>query len=672
MSRWHKALLAGLIAGVACLAAVGWSSARQISFQRHGIEDETRLMARQVAVTLRNGLEKHLIALEQMATFFENSEEVTEEEFQSFATATLKRTPLCLRISAVDPSLRVRWVHPLETNRAVIGFEVKSNTLGYETTLRAMTEKEAVLSPPLELVGGAPGFILAAPIFRRASFTGLVVCSLRNQDFFASLLLPEVLERYEESVEDAGAPIFATASFEGTDAPIEPQVNEFDLGGRTWTIRVHSKGELVRKQLASGQLAFWIVGCLLALGVSSAAGLGTFWASEIMLRLRTQRKALRETRERLDGAMEQLLQAEKMTALGELVAGVAHEINNPLSSILGYTQLLMGKDLPEEVKTRRLETVHSEAERMARIVKNLLTFARKHPPEKRYLGLNGIIEKTLELKSYHFRVNQIRIVKELDPNLPKTMLDFHQLQQVFLNLFTNAEQALVEAGRRGTIRVATRIAGDRIEARVSDDGPGIPSENLARIFEPFFTTKKEGKGTGLGLSLCYGIMQEHGGSIRAESRPGQGASFVTVLPVARDEAAEAETGPARPAGALPHLRILVVDDERSVQDLLVDILSLKGHKVDTASDVPEALQKIASNGHDLIISDMKMPNGTGKDVYLATLQKSPRLAHRILFMTGDGANRKTKRFLEETGNVILPKPFKIEDLEKAIAGVVCN
>ena len=379
------------------------------------------------------------------------------------------------------------------------------------------------------------------------------------------------------------------------------------------------------------------------------------------------REMLSKTRERLDSAMQQLLQAEKLTALGELVAGVAHEINNPLSSIMGYSQLLLGKDLPPDVK-RRLETMLSEADRIARIVKNLLTFARKHPPEKAHLGANGIIEKTLELKAYHFRVSQIQVEKDLAVDLPTTLLDFHQIQQVLINLLNNAEQAMVEAGRAGTIRLTTRLVGERIEVRVSDDGPGIPLEIQSRIFEPFFTTKKEGKGTGLGLSLCYGIIQEHGGTIRVESAPGKGAVFVIELPVIQETTAVVQEAPNAPSqNTVPPLRILVIDDERTLQDFLVDLLRSRGHKVDTASDAPEALQKIAANGHDLIISDMKMPHGSGKDIYKAVIENSPRLARRIIFTTGDGASAEATRFLKDAGNEIVLKPFKIEEIERAIA-----
>ena len=378
---------------------------------------------------------------------------------------------------------------------------------------------------------------------------------------------------------------------------------------------------------------------------------------------------LRETRERLDMATRQLIQAEKLTALGELVAGVAHEVNNPLASIMGYTQLVLGRDLPADVR-RRLEIVFSEAERAGKIVRNLMTFARKQPPEKRYLGLNGIVEKTLELKAYHLRTSQIEVEKDLAANLPMTMLDFQQLQQVLLNLLNNAEQAMVEAGRGRKIRIATRAAGDRIEVRISDDGPGIPAEIQSRIFEPFFTTKKEGKGTGLGLSLCYGIIQEHGGSIRVESRPGEGTTFVTSLPVIRESMPGVGDPPGGEAPASRSLRILVVDDETNVQDMLADLLTARGHKVDTASDLPEAVRKIELDAHDLIISDMKLRGGSGRDIYEVAVNRSPRLARRIIFTTGDGASTETQEFLRKTGNEVLLKPCKLEEIERAIVQAI--
>ena len=380
---------------------------------------------------------------------------------------------------------------------------------------------------------------------------------------------------------------------------------------------------------------------------------------------------LRATKERLDGAMQQLLQAEKMTALGELVAGVAHEVNNPLTAVLGYTQLALSGDIPAEVR-RRLETVVSEAERASRIVRNLLTFARKHPPEKKYLGVNGIIEKTLELKAYHFRVNQVTLEQDLAQDLPKTMLDYHQIQQVLLNLFNNAEQAMTEHGGGGTLRLVSQKAQDKIEVCVTDTGPGIPADIQGRIFEPFFTTKKEGKGTGLGLSLCYGIVQEHGGVINVKSELGKGTTFAIALPILPDAnvAAMVSSAASVPRRPVARLRIFVIDDEPTVQSLFVELLSSHGYAVDTASDVPQALRKIAANSYDLVITNMKLPHGTGKDIYLGVAEKDPQLAKRIIFTTGDGSSQETQRFVRQLGKEILHKPFDLEAIERVITAAV--
>jgi two-component system NtrC family sensor kinase len=366
--------------------------------------------------------------------------------------------------------------------------------------------------------------------------------------------------------------------------------------------------------------------------------------------------------------MQQLLQAEKLSALGELVASVAHEVNNPLAAILGYTQLALSAS-PSPVVRKRLEIVVSESERAARIVRNLLTFARKHPPEKKYLGLNDIVQKTLELKDYHLRVSQIQIEQDLMPDLPKTMLDFHQIQQVLLNLLNNAEHAILEVGRGGSIRIGTSRTDGTIELRVTDTGPGIPAEIRQRIFEPFFTTKREGKGTGLGLSLCYGIVAEHGGAISVHSPPGEGASFIVQLPILSG-CGEGDTGQGDAVGSRRGsacVRVFVVDDEPNVQSFLVDLLGARGCKVDTAGNIAEAVEMIRNNSYDIIISDMKMPDGNGKDIYEAVAKKDPGLARRIVFVTGDGASQATLSFFKETGNRILSKPFRIEAIEEAIS-----
>lgn len=411
------------------------------------------------------------------------------------------------------------------------------------------------------------------------------------------------------------------------------------------------------------------IGILLALLAGGIASTGSLLAFRLGAGARPRGMTPGAPPGRPEASMEQLLQAEKMTALGELVAGVAHELNNPLAGVMGYTQLVLRQELPADVR-RRLETVFSEAERASKIVRNLLTFARKHPPEKKYLGLNGIIEKTLELKTYHFRSSQIQVVKDLVPDLPMTMLDYFQLQQVLLNLFNNAEQALEEGGGGGTIRITTRQVGDQIETRVSDDGPGIPPEIQSRVFEPFFTTKKEGKGTGLGLPLCYGIVREHGGAIRVESEPGRGTTFVMEFPIvhAPAEPSEKAEGAGNAMDVPP--KVLVVDDEPSVQSLLVELLTARGYRVDTASDIPEAVRKIGAGGCAVVLTALMMPHGSGWDLYEAVVGRMPQLARRFVFMTGSGVSPEIERRIRDTGNPIVHKPFEIEEIEGAITQAV--
>ena len=240
---------------------------------------------------------------------------------------------------------------------------------------------------------------------------------------------------------------------------------------------------------------------------------------------------------------EQLLIADRLASLGELASGVAHEVNNPLTGIIGLSQLLLGRDLPGDVK-EDLEMVHGEAQRAARVVKNLLTFSRKHAVERQPTNLNEVISKVLELRAYEQKVNNILVVSNFAPDLPRVLADPFQLQQVFFNLVINAEYFMLEAHKKGTLVVTTQRAGDRVIISFSDDGPGISRENLNRLFTPFFTSKPVGKGTGLGLSICHGVVTAHGGRIRAESEPGKGATFIVDLPlaVARRKAVKNESG----------------------------------------------------------------------------------------------------------------------------------
>ena len=374
----------------------------------------------------------------------------------------------------------------------------------------------------------------------------------------------------------------------------------------------------------------------------------------------------------LKAARGHLIQAEKLTALGEVISGVAHELNNPLAGVLGYAQLLIRGSM-EPGQQRAVERILESALRCQRIVHNLLAFSRRYPSEKQQAGLNGLIDKTLDLKEYELRVSNVRVVRDLQADLPQTMLDSNQIQQVLLNLINNAQYAIGSYRGQGTLIVMTRSVAGAIQVRVQDDGPGIPRENQPRIFDPFFTTKPVGEGTGLGLSISYGIMRDHGGRIWAESEPGRGSTLVLEFPI-RCEAGESRTsGVSERAGlgAVPRdLRILVVDDEPIILDLLVDALSTGRHTVDTAGSGGEALRRMEHADYDLVLLDLRMPDMDGRQVFETIAARWPRLKERIVFASGDTVRPDTREFIETSGRPCVDKPFRLEALSALLADVV--
>jgi signal transduction histidine kinase/CheY-like chemotaxis protein len=363
-----------------------------------------------------------------------------------------------------------------------------------------------------------------------------------------------------------------------------------------------------------------------------------------------------------------LLQTEKMAAVGQLVSGIAHELNNPLTSIMGYAQLLLSHGLNPTQFSEAGKVFH-EAERARRIVKNLLYFARENEPERSRVNLNDIVERTLALRSYEMKVEDILIERDLEPGLPETMADPFQLQQVVLNLLINAEQALLQDRGKGVVRVRTRLAeGNRIAVEVSDDGPGIPREILSRIFDPFFTTKPAGVGTGLGLSIVYGIVKQHDGEVSVENLAGGGARFVVELPVLAITASSnalAERGP-RLLGSAPKSRILVVEDEPTVAQLIVDVLREEGHQVEAVLDSQEGLTRLSRAGYDLIICDLRMPRLDGPAFYDALVHSGSAARDRLMFITGDTLAPRTMKFLRSSKLSYLAKPFLVEELKLAV------
>jgi PAS domain S-box-containing protein len=228
---------------------------------------------------------------------------------------------------------------------------------------------------------------------------------------------------------------------------------------------------------------------------------------------------------------EQLMMTERLASVGELASGIAHELNNPLTSVIGFSQLLMERNIADNDIKEDLGLIYSEAQRAAGIVKNLLTFARKHSPVKQLSQINNAIEDVLKLRAYEQKVTNIEVDRQFASDLPEIMVDYFQMQQVFLNIIINAEYFMTEAHNKGTLTITTKRLDNIVRISFSDDGPGIPKENLSRIFNPFFTTKEVGKGTGLGLSICHGIVTGHGGNIYAKNQPGKGATFVVELPI---------------------------------------------------------------------------------------------------------------------------------------------
>ncbi|MEX2227661.1 MAG: ATP-binding protein [Dehalococcoidia bacterium] len=390
--------------------------------------------------------------------------------------------------------------------------------------------------------------------------------------------------------------------------------------------------------------------------------------SKAIERLDAQRSQTRLVQERL-------LQSEKMSSVGQLVSGVAHELNNPLTGIMGFAQLLLLRDLGD-VERRHVETIYSEAERASKIVSNLLTFARRRKAQKELANLNTLIERVLELRNYDLRVRNIEIDSAMDAALPETMLDTNQVQQVLLNIIINAEQAMRGDGGEGHLRIGTKAERGVIVASFADTGPGMNAETLRRIFDPFFTTKDAGEGTGLGLTISYGIIEDHGGRIWAESEIGRGTTFFIELPMLSGGSAPAPA-PEAPAVRVSApgdtgRRVLVVDDEESIKELLTNVLEMDNHRVVLASNGREALELVRREAFDLIISDIKMPVMGGAELYQRLHDESHPLATRMIFVTGDTVAAETRAFLQGVQNPVLSKPFRLRDVRETVQAVLAR
>jgi len=385
--------------------------------------------------------------------------------------------------------------------------------------------------------------------------------------------------------------------------------------------------------------------------------------------IQSSRQQLESTLEQLKTTQSQLVQSEKLAGVGESVAGVTHELNNPLTSVIGFAELMQrGNTNPQHA--RYLELMVNGAQRCHKIVQGLLSFARQHKPERKLVALHEVVEATIGILAYQLRTSNIKVVTQFAPSLPAVFGDPHQLQQVFLNIINNARQAIEEFRPGGCIRVSTEMADGVARISFTDNGPGIASENLSKIFDPFFTTKPVGKGTGLGLSLSYGIIQEHRGTLHVESTLGEGTTFIIDLPVApaamADIPEEGEES-ARVSCNGRGKRVLVIDDEHGVLDLISHSLRPCGFEIDVARDGGEGLTLLRERRYDLTVCDWRMPGTSGQEVYERLKAEDPAAAERLIFISGDVVNTKLREFAQMHGIPCVAKPFSIEEFRAAVA-----
>jgi two-component system NtrC family sensor kinase len=366
----------------------------------------------------------------------------------------------------------------------------------------------------------------------------------------------------------------------------------------------------------------------------------------------------------------QLIQSEKLAAVGQLVSGVAHELNNPLTSIAGLSEFLLEQKEISKKDRGHLKVIHEQAERAGRIVRNLLTFARKEPAERSPVDLNDVIQRTLQLMEYDLKIADVEVHRDLRPALPHVLGDLHSLQQVALNLLTNAAQAVAE-NRPGLPRAITvsTWSDDLVHLRVADTGPGINDVVAQNVFTPFFTTKEPGKGTGLGLSITYTIVENHGGRITVERPSTGGAAFRVDLPPVPADASAPAPRIRPPAPALPHTKrtVLLVDDDLAVRRMVKALFGRDGHEVEVAHNPQHALELAQRGGFDLIIVDARAATRGGGKLFVEELvARLPALRDRTIVATGD-VGVATEETLTRLGLHYVRKPFNLRDLRDEAA-----
>lgn len=389
----------------------------------------------------------------------------------------------------------------------------------------------------------------------------------------------------------------------------------------------------------------------------------------------------RESATEIERQRDALHQSEKLAALGSLLAGVAHELNNPLSIVLGQA-VMMREDAVEAgahgYVRERAEKIEAAAERCARVVRSFLAIARQRKAEKRSVALAPVVEGAIDLLSYGLRTGGVEVVRDYQDGLPDVFADMDQVQQILINLLVNATQALEEVAGRREIRISARTTPDESVCLViADNGPGIPKEIAARVFDPFFTTKPHGMGTGIGLSVSRGLAHAQGGRLAMQDSPLGGAAFELSLPIARDatkpanptaSAQEQPDAPPAPVDEPANLRAIVIDDETEIAILLAEILRNAGYVCDVATSGREGQAMIATRtgGYDAVVCDLRMPDIDGPKLFAWIETNHPALAERTLFVTGDTLGPTAARFLAQCHRPVLEKPFAPADVVRLV------
>lgn len=369
---------------------------------------------------------------------------------------------------------------------------------------------------------------------------------------------------------------------------------------------------------------------------------------------------------------QQLLQSEKLAAIGKMVSGVAHELNNPLTAILGMSDLLRER-VTDDASRRQIELVQKQARKAADLVQGLLTFSRPSRPKNQRVRLDELIQRAIELQQFVLASRNITVEFDATPQSPQIEADPNHMVQVFVNLLANAEQAIASVRDHGRIIIHIGKSEDKAEIRIDDDGPGIPAEARSKIFDPFFTTRRASGGSGLGLTICLVIIKEHGGTIEAQSSPGGGARLRILLPLSQS----AVPSPGIPQSVsqrdgIKGCSILVVEDEEGIRDLVKEGLKARGAAVDAVRAGEDAWTRLSSRSYDVVVCDFNLGGLSGLELFDRVRDRAGANHPKFLFITGELLDPEQIAALEEKGSRALQKPFQLWELMSAIEELIAS